>query len=286
MEKELAYQIAHAELTKGQVRLAGYILKNQKRVLGMTALEVGREVGMSDASVIRFCRAVGYSGFANLKVQLQKELSLHSEKIGKHSLYDRFVMQEEKYSKDELDLSEMLTLMGGNLENSLRQNPAATFHTVADKLLSARKKIIIGLRGGKGCAVRFARLLQFLSSDVACISDEGQDELCSLARPHRAGCCAGAEFFAFLPDRRKNGGDACGAAGAVLCHYGQHGVAVCKGRAGGFAGGYRALRLFPFHDRGGGYSGIPADFDVLGTAGELPCKAPAAGRHSGGIPRR
>ena len=100
MEKELAYQIAHAELTKGQVRLAGYILKNQKRVLGMTALEVGREVGMSDASVIRFCRAVGYSGFANLKVQLQKELSLHSEKIGKHSLYDRFVMQEEKYSKD------------------------------------------------------------------------------------------------------------------------------------------------------------------------------------------
>ena len=181
MAKELAYQIAHAELTKGQVRLAGYILKNQKRVLGMTALEVGREVGMSDASVIRFCRAVGYSGFANLKVQLQKELSLHSEKIGKHSLYDRFVMQEEKYSKDELDLSEMLTLMGGNLENSLRQNPAATFHTVADKLLSARKKIIIGLRGGKGCAVRFARLLQFLSSDVACISDEGQDELCSLA---------------------------------------------------------------------------------------------------------
>lgn len=56
MEKELAYQIAHAELTKGQVRLAGYILKNQKRVLGMTALEVGREVGMSDASVIRFCQ--------------------------------------------------------------------------------------------------------------------------------------------------------------------------------------------------------------------------------------
>ena len=51
MEKELAYQIAHAELTKGQVRLAGYILNNQKRVLGMTALEVGREVGMSDASL-------------------------------------------------------------------------------------------------------------------------------------------------------------------------------------------------------------------------------------------
>ncbi len=71
MEKKLAYQIAHAELTKGQVRLAGYILKNQKRVLGMTALEVGREVGMSDASVIRFCRAAGYSGFANLKVQLR-----------------------------------------------------------------------------------------------------------------------------------------------------------------------------------------------------------------------
>lgn len=64
-------------------------------------------------------------------------------------------MQEEKYSKDELDLSEMLTLMGGNLENSLRQNPAATFHTVADKLLSARKKssLVCGVARAVPCVL-------------------------------------------------------------------------------------------------------------------------------------
>ena len=148
MEKELAYQIAHAELTKGQVRLAGYILKNQKRVLGMTALEVGREVGMSDASVIRFCRAVGYSGFANLKVQLQKELSLHSEKIGKHSLYDRFVMQEEKYSKDELDLSEMLTLMGGRT----RQLPSTPW-PISCSRRGKRSSLVCGVARAVPCVL-------------------------------------------------------------------------------------------------------------------------------------
>lgn len=180
MEKGLAYRISHAELTKGQSKLAGYLLNNQKRVLELTSAEVGKEVGMSDASVIRFCRAIGYDGFADLKVQLKKELSVHSRKIGKHSLYEHYVIQEEKYQNEKRDFPEVLRIMGEDLETSLRQNSLEKYQKVADGLLAARRKVVVGLRGGAGFAVSFARLMQFMCYEVRCISDEGRDTFCTL----------------------------------------------------------------------------------------------------------
>lgn len=52
MDTTLMNRIMEYSLTKGQGKIADYILKNQKRVLGMTAKEIGKEIGVSDASVI------------------------------------------------------------------------------------------------------------------------------------------------------------------------------------------------------------------------------------------
>ena len=58
MDTTLMNRIMEYSLTKGQGKIADYILKNQKRVLGMTAKEIGKEIGVSDASVIRFARTI------------------------------------------------------------------------------------------------------------------------------------------------------------------------------------------------------------------------------------
>ena len=41
----------------------------------MSSLAVAREVGVSDASIIRFSRAIGYKGFADLKNDLHSNLT-------------------------------------------------------------------------------------------------------------------------------------------------------------------------------------------------------------------
>lgn len=179
-DSKLNKNIARHELTKGQTRIADYIVKNQKRVLGMTALEIGREIGVSDASVIRFCRAVGYEGFNDFKEQLQQEMKENGEKIGKHSLFDRFVMQEEKYGTDEEAEDESIRLMGINLETSLRQNSRESYEKVVTAIRKAEHKMVIGLRGGRGSAVQFARLLSHLTTGVDSITDEGHDQICKL----------------------------------------------------------------------------------------------------------
>lgn len=179
-ENSFIKNIAKYDLTRGQVRIADYIAKNQKRILGMTSQEIGREIGVSDASVIRFARAVGYEGFADLKEQIQKELKENNEKIGKHSLFDRFVMQSEKYTPGDETENEVLQLMGINLETSLRQNSKESYEKIAGAILKSNRKIVIGLRGGKGCAMQFSRLLGHITTQVECITDEGHDQICRL----------------------------------------------------------------------------------------------------------
>lgn len=181
MEPNFVKNAVQFNLTKVQLRIADYIGKNKKRILGMTAQEIGKEIGVSDASVIRFARAVGYEGFMDMKEQIQKEVQESSEKIGRHSLFDRFVMQEQKYKQNVGSNNEILQLMQINLETSLRQNSVKTYESIAEHILRAGRKVIIGLRGGKGCAVQFARLLGHITDGVSMIIDEGHDQICSLA---------------------------------------------------------------------------------------------------------
>ena len=74
-------RIAQYELTKSQIRIADYVAKNQKRILGMTAKELGREVGVSDATIIRFARTVGFGGYTDLQEQIERNCG----KIAKRS---------------------------------------------------------------------------------------------------------------------------------------------------------------------------------------------------------
>ena len=173
--QSLLDRIDQAKLTRSQNMIAHYITHNEKRALGMTAMEIAREVGVSDASVIRFCRTLGFDGFPDLKQQLEKELAEKNEKIGKHSLHDRFVMQSEKYSINENTLRQMGKLMGINLETSLNQNSPEIYERVASRILGADRKMVIGLRGGKGCAINFARLLGYMVDHVLSLTEENND---------------------------------------------------------------------------------------------------------------
>ncbi|MDD3794405.1 MAG: MurR/RpiR family transcriptional regulator [Lachnospiraceae bacterium] len=180
MNNNLMQQIMQSELTKSQMRIADYIVKNQKRMLGMTSKEVGKEIGVSDATVIRFARAIGYEGYADLQEHVRKEIKESSEKIGKHSLFDRYVMQFQKYNEMDNSMGEVLQLMSMNLETSIRQNDSSIYKRVAEKILNADRKTVIGFRGGNGCALQFARLLGHITENVNAIVDEGYDQISKL----------------------------------------------------------------------------------------------------------
>lgn len=183
MEHNFSLKVKKYDLTKGQARIADYIIKNQKRVLHMTSMEIAKEAGVSDASVIRFARAIGYEGFLDMKEAIRKDIEEERRNLGGESLYERFGIQAEKYSPRKDDTTtEMLQIMGMNVETSLRQNSQMVYDRTSDMILKGKQKVVVGLRGGKGCAIQFGRLLEHFTSGVWTMTEESHDQICRLQK--------------------------------------------------------------------------------------------------------
>lgn len=73
MLKRIEAQIQ--ELSPAQRRVAGWLLAHPKQAASATLAEVSRQSGVSEPSVIRFCRHMGLGGFRELTIRLTEALS-------------------------------------------------------------------------------------------------------------------------------------------------------------------------------------------------------------------
>ena len=59
-------------LSKGHKKIADYIRTNYEKSSFMTAAELGRAVGISESTVVRFAVNIGFSGYPELQKNLQE----------------------------------------------------------------------------------------------------------------------------------------------------------------------------------------------------------------------
>ncbi|MCB0164293.1 MAG: MurR/RpiR family transcriptional regulator, partial [Anaerolineae bacterium] len=55
-------------------KVAEYILNAPQETINLTITELGSRVGVSEASIVRFAQALGYSGFHALKIRLAEDI--------------------------------------------------------------------------------------------------------------------------------------------------------------------------------------------------------------------
>lgn len=88
------------ELSTAERKVADFVLDNAGLVVSLPIADTAAEVGVSEATVVRFCRSVGYKGYLDFRFALTQMLgdpmhSLHAEiqpsdsiaKIAEHTLY-------------------------------------------------------------------------------------------------------------------------------------------------------------------------------------------------------
>lgn len=61
-------------MTNAEGKLADYILENYDETLNLTVSELAEKAGVSDASVVRFCKGMGYKGYQDFKVNAAKDV--------------------------------------------------------------------------------------------------------------------------------------------------------------------------------------------------------------------
>lgn len=66
---------AAPNMTPALARVADHVLGNAEAVLYQSITELAEEASSSEASVMRFCRELGFTGFQNFKLMLAQELA-------------------------------------------------------------------------------------------------------------------------------------------------------------------------------------------------------------------
>ena len=165
MENVIAERVKSAALTKSQRKIAEFFIRNPERIVTMSSQDAARETGVSDASIIRFSRAIGYEGYADLKSDIYRSL-LRSAGT-EQTLSERMSQNRDKYGSGP---ESFLELMHVNAYAAFRNNSAEDFDRIADLLVEAENRYILGPRGCRGIAAQFGRTLSFMLPHVYTLS--------------------------------------------------------------------------------------------------------------------
>lgn len=72
-------------LPRAEKAIASALLENPEAITHLTLAEIARESGSSEASIIRFCKRMGYDGYSSMKEDfiraLAEGMEIHSEDI-------------------------------------------------------------------------------------------------------------------------------------------------------------------------------------------------------------
>jgi DNA-binding MurR/RpiR family transcriptional regulator len=159
MIPSLENEIKDARLTKTERRIADFALENLSRICFMTADDISTELGVSDASVIRFARSLGYAGFADLQKNIQSRISEHmgNGADGQSTPFERLTRIIPYLADDDL-VQSMMRIMTRNFEETFKRNGMQKIEAISKCLIASRHKYIVGPRGNQDIAFMFAHL--------------------------------------------------------------------------------------------------------------------------------
>ena len=137
-------------LRKSEKRVAEFVQKHMEEVVVLSLRGLARKCGTSDATVLRFCRSLGYLGFADFKVSLVPELLRSSKKT----------YPEIREKENSETVKEMLQRnFQQQLDSTLQNCDDAMLTSIALHISQANKILIIGLGGSAGVAYIFCDAL-------------------------------------------------------------------------------------------------------------------------------
>lgn len=163
---QLRELMKNATLTRTSQLIGEYVLDHETDVCFMTSTELAETLQVSEASVIRFARALGYTGYMDFQKNLRK---FHTERLGRISSavavpYER--LQVSMAHSDENYIQEFLMNTQTNITSVIRNNPQEAFDAAVALLAGARRKYIVASRANTGVASYFNLLLRHQVPDV------------------------------------------------------------------------------------------------------------------------
>ena len=172
MEYDLLSVLARgsSKFSKGQRIIAKYILNNYDKAAFMTAGKLGRIVGVSESTVVRFAAELGYDGYPSMRNALQEMIRNRLTSVQR--------IEVAKSMIDDTDL--VKSIIGSDMQNlqaTLELLEHDSFNKLVDSIVEAKNIYIVGMRTSTSLATFLGLYLNLLRDNVNVVHDTAASEI-------------------------------------------------------------------------------------------------------------
>ena len=172
MQRNVLHMIENSMsgFSKGQRRIASYILENYDKAAFMTASKLGSLVGVSESTVVRFAAELGFPGYPAMQKALQEmirskltsiqRIEVTNDRIGDHDILS-MVMQ---YDIEKIRLT-------------MEETDQAQFQRAVDAIIKARHIYILGVRSAAAIASFMGFYFTLIFNNVTIIHTTSSSEV-------------------------------------------------------------------------------------------------------------
>lgn len=150
---------AMSGFSKGQKRIGAYILGQYDKAAFMTAGRLGGTVGVSESTVVRFAKSLGYAGYPEFQQALQELLR------NRLTSAQRMEVGQTRIGTQEV-LEKVLRLDIEKIEKTLALTDQSDFYAAVDAISGARNIYVLGVRSSAPLAEFLGFYLNLMYDNV------------------------------------------------------------------------------------------------------------------------
>ena len=156
--------------SKGQKRISAYIMESYDKAAFMTASRLGKTVGVSESTVVRFAVELGYSGYPSMQKALQEVVRNKLTSVQRMEVINDLLGNQDVLSMVLQSDMETLRLTGESVDRE-------AFAQVVEWMMTARSIYIVGVRSSMSLAAFLNFYLRNMLDDVRLVESNAISEM-------------------------------------------------------------------------------------------------------------
>lgn len=159
-----------SEFSKGQRLIARYINEHYDKAAFMTASKLGKTVGVSESTVVRFATELGYSGYPQLQKALQEMIR------NKLTAVQRMDVTNDRMGSQDV----LRSVLNSDIEKirlTLDEIDQETFNASVEAILKAKHIYILGVRSSSALSSFIGFYFNLLFDNVRLIHTTSVSEI-------------------------------------------------------------------------------------------------------------
>ncbi|MBA4536507.1 MurR/RpiR family transcriptional regulator [Bacillus aquiflavi] len=181
------------QLSKSQQKVAKYLLEQPGDFAIKSAQDIGKEIGVSETTVIRFCYSLNFNGFSELQKNTREAL------LQKSSL-DEYHEEKLKLAKKPHLFASVMEQDSRNIRNAIHSIHEEDFQLTVEQIVKAEKVFICGLRSSFAAAQWLTFTLNIMRDQVFLFRPETDDLLVTLPQLNENTVFIGISFHRYLKE--------------------------------------------------------------------------------------